>query len=69
MAFQDQVKEFLLSLASHPNEDLQFLSLRLDFNEYYKTLDKRLSTPHTLSYRRRSSLMPPFAGMTVSAAF
>ncbi|XP_059487073.1 gamma-tubulin complex component 3 [Neocloeon triangulifer] len=67
--YRERVKEFLLALASHPNEDLQFLSLRLDFNEYYKTLDKRLSTPHTLSYRRRSSLMPPFAAMTVSAEF
>ncbi|CAB3380132.1 Hypothetical predicted protein [Cloeon dipterum] len=67
--YREKVKTFLLALASHPNEDLQFLSLRLDFNEYYKTLDKRLSAPHTLSYRRRSSLMAPYVNMTVSAEF
>jgi gamma-tubulin complex component 3 len=66
-SYQEMVKLFLLALASHTNEDLQFLSYRLDFNEHYKNSDKRLSTPFTLDFRRRSG--KPDMSMSTSLLF
>ncbi|XP_043466471.1 gamma-tubulin complex component 3 [Leptopilina heterotoma] len=52
--YQDRVKKFLLMLASAENVSLQLLSVRLDFNEYYKSKDSRLVAPLTYQHRRQS---------------
>lgn len=41
-------------LASAENVSLQLLSVRLDFNEYYKSKDSRLVAPLTYQHRRQS---------------
>lgn len=51
---QDRVKKFLLMLASAEDVSLQLLSVRLDFNEYYKSKDSRLVVPLTYQHRRQS---------------
>lgn len=51
---QDRVKKFLLMLASAEDVSLQLLSVRLDFNEYYKSKDSRLVAPLTYQHRRQS---------------
>jgi len=48
------VKKFLLMLASAEDVSLQLLSVRLDFNEYYKSKDSRLVVPLTYQHRRQS---------------
>ncbi|XP_034947790.1 gamma-tubulin complex component 3 [Chelonus insularis] len=50
--YQDRVKKFLLMLASAENVSLQLLSVRLDFNEYYKSEDSSLVAPLTYQHRR-----------------
>ncbi|KAK2580582.1 hypothetical protein KPH14_007705 [Odynerus spinipes] len=52
--YQDRVKKFLLMLASAEDVSLQLLSVRLDFNEYYKRKDSRLVAPLTYQHRRQS---------------
>ncbi|XP_076634245.1 gamma-tubulin complex component 3 [Colletes latitarsis] len=52
--YQDRVKKFLIMLASAEDVSLQLLSVRLDFNEYYKSKDSRLVEPLTYLYRRQS---------------
>ncbi|XP_032676591.1 gamma-tubulin complex component 3 [Odontomachus brunneus] len=52
--YQDRVKKFLLMLASAEDVSLQLLSVRLDFNEYYKNQDNRLVAPLTYQHRRQS---------------
>ncbi|KMQ95615.1 gamma-tubulin complex component 3 [Lasius niger] len=52
--YQDRVKKFLLMLASAEDVSLQLLSVRLDFNEYYKSKDSRLVAPLTYQHRRQS---------------
>lgn len=41
-------------LASAEDVSLQLLSVRLDFNEYYKSKDSRLVVPLTYLHRRQS---------------
>ncbi|XP_049807024.1 gamma-tubulin complex component 3-like [Schistocerca nitens] len=53
-SYQDMVKKFLLMLTTQPNEILQLLSFRLDFNEHYQRLDSRLNVPLTFQHRRLS---------------
>lgn len=53
--FQKQVQDFLLLLADHTDMDLQFLSVRLDFNEFYQRRNKCLET--SLTYSHRLSIM------------
>ncbi|XP_015587434.1 gamma-tubulin complex component 3 [Cephus cinctus] len=52
--YQDRVKKFLLMLASAEDVSLQLLSVRLDFNEYYKSKDSRLVAPLTYQHRRQN---------------
>ncbi|XP_017888838.1 gamma-tubulin complex component 3 homolog [Ceratina calcarata] len=52
--YQDRVKKFLIMLASAEDVSLQLLSVRLDFNEYYKSKDSRLVVPLTYLHRRQS---------------
>ncbi|XP_012278710.1 gamma-tubulin complex component 3 [Orussus abietinus] len=52
--YQDRVQKFLLMLASAEDASLQLLSVRLDFNEYYKSKDSRLVAPLTYQHRRQS---------------
>ncbi|XP_012878295.1 PREDICTED: gamma-tubulin complex component 3 [Dipodomys ordii] len=40
--YQGIVQQFLVSLTTSPDESLQFLSFRLDFNEHYKAREPRL---------------------------
>ena len=55
-SYQDMVRTFLLQLACSQDQSLQFLSVRLDFNEHYKRKDARLGAPLTFQHRRLSSL-------------
>ncbi|XP_076172653.1 gamma-tubulin complex component 3 isoform X2 [Ptiloglossa arizonensis] len=52
--YQDRVKKFLIMLACAEDVSLQLLSVRLDFNEYYKSKDSRLVVPLTYLHRRQS---------------
>jgi gamma-tubulin complex component 3 len=49
------VRTFLLHLNCSLDQSLQFLSFRLDFNEFYKKKDARLGTSQTLQHRRLSN--------------
>ncbi|KAI1287464.1 Gamma-tubulin complex component 3 [Halotydeus destructor] len=49
--YEAMVQKFLILLASHQDLDLQFLSVRLDFNEHYKKRNKSLETSFTYSHR------------------
>ena len=49
--YQTMVQQFLILLADHPDEDMKFLSIRLDFNEHYKKKNKFLETSFTYSHR------------------
>ncbi|XP_053594050.1 gamma-tubulin complex component 3 homolog [Microplitis demolitor] len=51
--YQDRVKKFLLMLASAEDVSLQLLSVRLDFNEHYKSEDSSLVAPLTYQHRRQ----------------
>ena len=50
-SYGDMVRTFLFQLACSPDECLQWLSFRLDFNQHYKRRDARLSKPLTFSTR------------------
>ncbi|KAK0087490.1 hypothetical protein PV325_000931 [Microctonus aethiopoides] len=52
--YQDRVKKFLLMLASAEDVSLQLLSVRLDFNEHYKSKDSSLVAPLTYQHRRQN---------------
>ena len=55
-SYQDMVKTFLLQLSCSQDQALQFLSVRLDFNEHYKRKDSRLGAPLTFQHKRLSTL-------------
>lgn len=59
--YQDRVKKFLLMLASAEDVSLQLLSVRLDFNEHYKSKDSSLVAPLTYQHRRQSDKLFPIA--------
>lgn len=59
--YQDRVKKFLLMLASAEDVSLQLLSVRLDFNEHYKSKDSSLVAPLTYQHRRQSEKNFPIA--------
>lgn len=51
------VRQFLLVLASQQNQpDILQFGIRLDFNEYYKNRDQRLSAPLTFEHVRMSTM-------------
>ena len=52
--YGDMVKTFLVKLTSSPDDGLQSLSFRLDFNSHYKKKDSRLSRMSMFSARRVS---------------
>lgn len=55
--YEYAVRQFLLLLASQQNQpDILQFGIRLDFNEYYKNRDQRLSAPLTFERVRRSSM-------------
>lgn len=51
ITYHQSVQEFLLLLADDPDIDMQFLSIRIDFNEHYKKRNKCLETSFTFSHR------------------
>merc|ERR1719273_2257899 len=53
-SYQDMVKTFLLQLSCSQDQALQFLSVRLDFNEHYKRKDSRLGAHLTFQHKRLS---------------
>ena len=55
-SYQDHVRTFLLQLTCSQDQALQFLSVRLDFNEHYKRKDSRLGAPLTFQHKRLSTL-------------
>ena len=55
-SYQDMVKTFLLQLSCSQDQALQFLSVRLDFNEHYKRKDSRLGGALTFQHKRLSVL-------------
>ena len=48
------IQKFLVMLTGHTDASSQFLSFRLDFNEYYKAKEPKLQTPKTLKAKRRT---------------
>ena len=50
------MRTFLLQLTCSQDQALQFLSVRLDFNEHYKRKDSRLGAPLTFQHKRLSTL-------------
>ena len=50
--YHEAVQDFLLLLAEDPDVDMQFLSIRIDFNEHYKKRNKSLETSFTFSHRK-----------------
>ena len=42
--YQEMMNKFLLMLNSHSDDNLKFLSFRLDFNEFYKSKEPRIRT-------------------------
>jgi len=54
-SYQDMVKTFLLQLSCSQDQSLQFLSVRLDFNEHYKRKDSRLGAHLTFQHKRLST--------------
>ena len=53
-SYQEMVKTFLLQLSCSQDQALQFLSVRLDFNEHYKRKDSRLGAHLTFQHKRLS---------------
>lgn len=53
-SYQNQVQAFLMLLAHNQDQDLQFLSFWLDFNQHYKKRNARLGAPLTFLARRES---------------
>lgn len=55
--YEYAVRQFLLVLASQQNQpDILQFGIRLDFNEYYKNRDQRLSAPLTFEHVRMSTM-------------
>uniref|UniRef100_A0A182KBQ7 Gamma-tubulin complex component n=1 Tax=Anopheles christyi TaxID=43041 RepID=A0A182KBQ7_9DIPT len=52
--YENSVGHFLYQLAVSPMESLPQLCMRLDYNEYYKHRDERLSVPLTFQHMRKS---------------
>lgn len=52
--YQDVLKRYLLELSSTMKHELRLLSSRIDYNEYYKRLDARLT--ESMKYSRCSDL-------------
>jgi hypothetical protein len=65
---QDLVRSFLLVLNRQQDLNLQCLSFRLDFNEYYHFKDSRLNQPLTYQHRRMSSNTFDPVNMSISAS-
>ncbi|QQP38772.1 Gamma-tubulin complex component [Caligus rogercresseyi] len=49
------IRTFLLQLTCSQDQNLRFLSFRVDFNSHYKRTDARLGTPLTFQHRRTSA--------------
>ncbi|KAH8275047.1 hypothetical protein KR018_004731, partial [Drosophila ironensis] len=56
-AYEKAVSGFLLALNSSIDPNLQLFGTRLDFNEYYKKRDVRLSKPLTFEHMRMSCVL------------
>ncbi|XP_058058957.1 LOW QUALITY PROTEIN: gamma-tubulin complex component 3 [Anopheles bellator] len=54
VGYEDSVHQFLYQLAISPTESLPQLCMRLDYNEYYKHRDARLSSTLTFQHMRKS---------------
>ncbi|KFB46075.1 AGAP003865-PA-like protein [Anopheles sinensis] len=52
--YETSVSQFLYNLAISSTESLPQLCMRLDYNEYYKHRDERLSLPLTFQHMRKS---------------
>lgn len=50
--YEYAVRQFLLQLATHNDQDMLQFGIRLDFNEYYKNRDQRLVAPLTFEHIR-----------------
>ena len=50
--YENMVQKFLIQLAEHCESDLRCLSVRLDFNEYYKKRNKSLECSFTYKKTR-----------------
>lgn len=50
--YEYAVRQFLLLLATHNDQDMLQFGIRLDFNEYYKNRDQRLGAPLTFEHIR-----------------
>lgn len=50
--YEFAVRQFLLLLATHNDQDMLQFGIRLDFNEYYKNRDQRLVAPLTFQHVR-----------------
>lgn len=65
--YEYAVRQFLLLLASLQNQpDILQFGIRLDFNEYYKNRDQRLSAPLTFEHMRMSTMHRSSVGMVSS---
>lgn len=67
--YEYAVRQFLLLLATHNDQDMLQFGIRLDFNEYYKNRDQRLGAPLTFEHIRMTmhSLQRNSNIMTTSA--
>merc|ERR1719419_581211 len=63
--YQEMMNKFLLMLNSHSDDNLKFLSFRLDFNEFYKAKEPRIRT--SLCFRQ--SLSSPTPATAQAASF
>lgn len=54
--YEIAVRQFILMLNSNNENSLQLFGTRLDFNEYYKKRDQRLSVPLTFEHMRMSNI-------------
>lgn len=50
--YEYAVRQFLLLLTTHNDQDMLQFGIRLDFNEYYKNRDQRLGAPLTFEHIR-----------------
>lgn len=50
--YEFAVRQFLLQLATHNDQEMLQFGIRLDFNEYYKNRDQRLGAPLTFEHIR-----------------
>merc|ERR1712083_646473 len=51
-SYQNMVEQFLVLLAGHQDASLRFLSFRLDFDEHYKSVHRRVSGIKSKASRR-----------------